>query len=178
MCCIHSKPTSLASPPDHTKYNNDCSAEQRPVMSKKVYNFINIMKESFIKEILKHKTSLHIAFIVKRGKIISSATNYVGSRTKSGGTQQRTIHAEIAALQKIDWKQLDGAQMYIFRWKPSIDNIAYSHPCHGCSTVLNKCIKQWGLKKVYYSIDFENDIINPYSHRKRYPTSHHYNKLT
>ncbi len=136
------------------------------------------MKESFIKEILKHKTSLHIAFIVKRGKIISSATNYVGSRTKSGGTQQRTIHAEIAALQKIDWKQLDGAQMYIFRWKPSIDNIAYSHPCHGCSTVLNKCIKQWGLKKVYYSIDFENDIINPYSHRKRYPTSHHYNKLT
>lgn len=122
--------------------------------SKLVHNMITVIDELFENGSSKHNTHIHVAFIVKRGKILSVGTNAVGSRTRGCGYNHLTIHAEIAALKKLDWRLLSGADMYIFRWRPAHREIAYSYPCHGCMTVLNKCIRVWGLNKIYYSTDW------------------------
>lgn len=134
-----------------------CYMEITPSFSKQVDNFITIIEELYVKEQRKHNTSLHVAFIVLRGKIISVGTNSVGSRSRGPGYNDRTIHAEMAALKKVDWRLLDGADMYVFRWRDSTNTVTYSYPCHSCMTVLNKLIKGWGLNRVYYSTYTEED---------------------
>jgi deoxycytidylate deaminase len=49
--------------------------------------------------------------------------------------------------------------MYIVRiGKPSMGYpLKYSKPCVNCSN----CIKAYGIKKVYYSTNYEMDLINP-----------------
>jgi hypothetical protein len=50
---------------------------------------------------LKHNTQVHIAILMKRGKILEIASNAVGTRSKGSGYQERTIHAERAVLKKV-----------------------------------------------------------------------------
>ena len=159
----------LALPPGH---ENNCICDEhryvyskRKALSKNVQHYIDVIEALFVKPVQKHTTSLHVAFIVKRGKILSVATNSIGSPKTGCGYSHSTIHAETAALKKVDWRELDGADMYIFRWRNSANDIAYSHPCYKCTMVLNKCMKQWGLNKVYYSIDPEDCMVNYYAER-------------
>jgi deoxycytidylate deaminase len=155
----------LALPPDYNDEDKYIPFSTGKGISKQVQNCITIIEELYVKPCRRHNTSLHVAFIVRRGKIMSIASNSVGSRKKGCGYGDRTIHAEMAALKKVDWRELDGADMYVFRWRTSEKNIAYSLPCYNCSTVLNKCIKNWGLKKIYYSIDPDNYNANAYAER-------------
>ena len=41
-----------------------------------------------------HKTSIHVAIIVKRNKVIAMATNKIGTRSRGAGWSDCTIHAE------------------------------------------------------------------------------------
>jgi deoxycytidylate deaminase len=167
---MSTKPTPmLALPPGH---ENDCICDEhryvyskRKALSKNVQHYIDVIEALFVKPVQRHTTNLHVAFIVKRGKIISAATNSIGSRQRGCGYNDRTIHAEMAALKKVDWRELDGADMYIFRWRSSVHDVAYSHPCYNCSMVLNKCIKQWGLNRIYYSVDPDEYENNGYAER-------------
>lgn len=162
------KPTPfLALPPEQYEEDKYIPFSNGKGISKVVQNCITIMEELYVKPVRKIKTSLHVAFIVRRGKIISIASNSIGSRQKGCGYNERTIHAEMAALKKLDWHDLDGADMYVFRWRTANNNIAYSLPCHNCSTVLNKCIKNWGLKRIYYSIDPDDYVPNVYAERDK-----------
>jgi len=101
---------------------------------------------------MKHNTQAHIAIIMKRGKILEIASNSIGSRSKGPGYQERTIHAERAVLKKVgDISKLNGATMIVIRIMRGTKEVGNSEPCHSCRCHLNKCIREHGLRQVYYS---------------------------
>jgi len=115
---------------------------------------LDLMKEliSIDSLSLRHKTQTHIAMIMKRGKIMDIATNSVGSRSRGSGYENRTIHAERAVLKKVgDLSKLAGAILIVIRISKGSKEIANSEPCHSCKCHLQKCIKDYGLRAVYYS---------------------------
>ena len=96
--------------------------------------------------------SIHFAMLLKRGKVLDVACNAIGSRTKGCGYTDRTIHAERAVLKKIgDHTKLDGAIMVVIRISRGTNELMNSEPCCSCRPHLEKCIKEHGLKCVYYS---------------------------
>ncbi len=93
-----------------------------------------------------------MAVIVKRGKIIETATNRIGSRSKGCGYSDITIHAERAVVKKLgDISKLRGCTMYVWRIGFAEFYPMTSAPCHDCQIFLNKCIRQYGLRAVYYT---------------------------
>ena len=101
-----------------------------------------------------HKTQIHVAVIVKRGKILAQATNRIGSRSKGVGFSDKTIHAERNCVRQLgDISKLRGAEMYIMRVSKDEENPEFmgSKPCHECEVFLEKCIREYGLKCVYYT---------------------------
>lgn len=109
--------------------------------------------------ILNHKTSIHVAVLVKRNKILSIATNKVGSRSRGAGWSEYTIHAERNVVKELgDLEQLRGASMYVFRITKAKtccgnERIRNSAPCYDCHLFLEKCVKQYGLRRVFYSTE-------------------------
>ena len=101
-------------------------------------------------ELKKHNTKLHIATIVKRGKVLAIATNKVGSRSKGSGYSDNTLHAEKAVVKKLgDVSRLRGAVLCV--WRISQVNILPSKPCSECTKFLEKCMKEYGLRTVQYT---------------------------
>jgi hypothetical protein len=98
---------------------------------------------------LKHN---HIAVIIKRGKILCLASNGLGTRSRGCGYDTRTIHAERAVVKKLgDYSKLNGAIMIVIKISKYMNEIGYSEPCHSCKCHLEKCIREYGLKRIYYS---------------------------
>ena len=101
------------------------------------------------------KTNLkkaHIAVLMKRGKILEIASNFVGSRQGGCGFDYRSIHAERAVIKKMgDYTKLSGAIMIVIRISRGTNQIANSKPCDVCQCHLDKCIKKYRLKCIYYS---------------------------
>lgn len=99
----------------------------------------------------KHNTHLHRAIIVKRGKVLAEATNAVGSRSMGAGFSDRTIHAERAVVKKLgDFNKLRGADLYVFR-VGATEAGRFSEPCPDCQNFLRKCVREYGLRFVFYS---------------------------
>lgn len=97
-----------------------------------------------------HNTSQHMAVIVKRGKVIASAQNRVGSRSKGSGYSDYTIHAERAVVKKLgDISQLRGATLCV--WRISAISVMPSKPCSECQIFLEKCVREYGLRGVQYT---------------------------
>lgn len=98
------------------------------------------------------RTSLHIAFVYGRGGILlAMATNRVGSRSRGAGFSGATIHAERAVLKSIgDISMLRGAVLVVVR-VDSQGNLRNSAPCHECQRHLEKAMRYYGLRRVYYS---------------------------
>jgi tRNA(Arg) A34 adenosine deaminase TadA len=93
----------------------------------------------------------HVAIIYKRGKILSIGVNKIGSRSRGCGWDDLSIHAEIMAIKNVgDTSKLKGANLLIVRYN-NLNEIMYSKPCTRCMCVLEKCMKQYGLGRVYYS---------------------------
>jgi hypothetical protein len=100
----------------------------------------------------KHRTHAHIAVVMKRNKVLAVASNSIGSRSRGCGYAERTIHAERAVLKKIgDIRQLQGAILFVIRISRGLKEIVNSEPCHACKCHLEKCMKEYGLRNVYYS---------------------------
>ena len=96
--------------------------------------------------------SIHFAMLMKRGKVLDAACNAIGSRTRGCGYTNRTIHAERAVLKKLgDHNKLDGAIMVVIRISRGTKELMNSEPCETCRPHLEKCMKEHGLKCVYYS---------------------------
>jgi len=96
--------------------------------------------------------NIHIAMIIKGKKVLGVATNFLGSRSKGCGFTDRTIHAERAVIKKLgDHKLLNGAIMVVVRITCGTRDVSYSKPCEKCMPHLQKCIREYGLKCVYYS---------------------------
>jgi deoxycytidylate deaminase len=101
----------------------------------------------------KHRTSLHYAILYRRGKVLATATNAVGSRSKGCGYSNHTIHAERAVIKKVgDVTLLKDAELFVVRLsKTDKSSFMNSEPCHACKRHLTKCMREYGLKAVYYS---------------------------
>ena len=107
------------------------------------------LKSLWLKTRLRH---VHIAMILKRGKMIEMATNTVGSRTSGCGFDDRSIHAERAVLKKVgDYTKLDGAILIVIRISRGTNELVDSEPCEHCRPHMEKCVKEYGLRRVYYS---------------------------
>jgi hypothetical protein len=106
-----------------------------------------------------HLTSVHVAILVKRGKVIAQASNKVGSRSHGSGYSDYTIHAERNVIKDLgDISQLRGADMYIMRLskdhaKTGFDRFMGSKPCPECQVFLEKCMREYGLKNVLFTAD-------------------------
>ena len=102
-----------------------------------------------------HDTKLHIAIIVKRGKILAEATNKVASRSNGAASRgsRNYIHAERNVLRTLgDTSKLRGADMYVMRFSRETEmRIMKSTPCPACMVFLDKCMKEYGLKNVYFT---------------------------
>ena len=116
-----------------------------------------IEDKSIVNLLSTFKTSVHVAFLIKRNKVIAVATNRVGSRSSGCGYSDCTIHAEKNVVKKLgNLEQLRGAVMYVFRISKcqtlsGIDKIRNSEPCYDCHLFLQKCVKNYGLRRVFYS---------------------------
>jgi hypothetical protein len=98
-----------------------------------------------------HRTSLHYAQILKRNKVIAFARNAVGSRSRGCGYSDATIHAERAVVKKLgDTSKLVGCVLIVWRVN-SAGDILSSKPCSSCQLFLEKCKREYGLRKVVYS---------------------------
>lgn len=96
--------------------------------------------------------NIHIAMILKRGKVMEMATNQLGSRSSGCGYTKQTIHAERAVLKKVgDYTKLDGAIMIVVRISKGTNQMINSIPCRTCTPHLEKCVKDYGLRRIYYS---------------------------
>lgn len=101
------------------------------------------------KTLLKH---VHVALLYRRGKLLALATNFLGSRSKGCGYDHRTIHAERAVLKKVgNTTKLAGAILIVIRIAKGTREVAPSEPCHSCRCHLEKCIREHGLRTIYYS---------------------------
>jgi hypothetical protein len=122
-----------------------------PITLEHAYDIANEhMPSAIMKSRLRN---IHIAMIIKGKKVIAVATNFLGTRAKGCGFTDRTIHAERAVIKKVgNHKLLDGAIMVVVRITSGIRDISYSKPCETCMPHLEKCIREYGLKCVYYSV--------------------------
>lgn len=100
---------------------------------------------------------VHIAVLMRRGKVLAKATNKNGSRSSGSGYSDRSIHAEKNVVKELgDIRQLCGADLYVMRlkrnWKSSDEReFMSSKPCRDCQLFLEKCQREYGLKNVYYT---------------------------
>jgi hypothetical protein len=101
----------------------------------------------------KHDASIHRAVLVKRNKIIAEATNNYGSRSRGSGYDKASIHAEKNVIKSLgDVQKMRGADMYVMRFNRAGDvKLVNSTPCSRCFPFLAKCMKEYGLKRVYYT---------------------------
>lgn len=98
-----------------------------------------------------HQTSLHYAQLIKRNKVIAFARNAVGSRSRGCGYNTMTIHAECAVIKKLgDTSKLAGCTLIVWRVRHD-GQLLSSKPCSCCQVFLDKCMREYGLRKVIYS---------------------------
>jgi hypothetical protein len=104
-----------------------------------------------------HYASIHVAVLMKRGKVIAEATNAFGSRSRGSGYCNNSIHAERNVVKEIgNIRELKGADMYVVRISRTADYekqdpFMGSKPCPQCKVFLEKCMREYGLKNVYYT---------------------------
>lgn len=98
-----------------------------------------------------HNMSYHVAEIWRRGKCIARARNSVGSLSRGAGWSKNSIHAERAVVKRLgDVSQLDGCVLFVVRINKQ-GELRNSMPCRDCRKFLEKCMAQYGLRKVVYS---------------------------
>jgi hypothetical protein len=98
------------------------------------------------------RVNLHIAFIYgRRGVLLGMSTNRLGTRSRGAGYSKYTIHAERAAIKAVgDISLLRGATMVVVRVSKR-GELMNSEPCCECKCVLEKAMREYGLRRVYYS---------------------------
>ena len=104
-----------------------------------------------------HFASIHVAALMRRGKIIAHATNGFGSRSRGSGYSQSSIHAERNVIKQLgNIHELRGLDMYVvrisrnYKSEGTSQQFIGSKPCSQCQVFLDKCMREYGLKNVYY----------------------------
>jgi len=119
--------------------------------------FLNDPRTTSLIECDKVRISLHVAVISLRGKVIATATNRNGSRSSGSGYSTHSIHAEKNVVKQLgDVSRLRGADLYVMRItkdhkKNNMNRLMSSKPCEECHAFLEKCMREYGLKNVYFT---------------------------
>jgi len=100
----------------------------------------------------------YACIIMNKNKIVSIGYNHYRLTQVSG---LYSTHAEIDALLKCrDKRQLNGADMYVVRINVNKE-LPYVYlkavPCEECEKKIKKCMKEYGLKKCYYTTKISKD---------------------
>ena len=146
------------------QFNNDFHNENIKYINNRTFNYMMMCVEIAKKSDMRCK---HGCIVVdKNGKIISEAHN------KRNGLPDKHIddpkkrpffssHAEETALKKMNRQDLDGATLYQVRYGQFHKNPVFmnSKPCPKCTPIILACMKNYGLKKAYYSTDEEFEEI-------------------
>lgn len=103
----------------------------------------------------------HVAVIVYRGRIIASAVNRIGYRQETSKSYyntylhtDRNLHAEENVVRSLgNYNKMKDADMYIMKFGRGQNdgNYVNSKPCAKCECFLNKCMKEYKLKRVFYT---------------------------
>jgi deoxycytidylate deaminase len=103
----------------------------------------------------------HVAVIVYRGKIIASAVNRIGYRQETSKSYyntylhtDRNLHAEENVVRSLgNYNKMKDADMYIMKFGRGKNDGAYvnSKPCAKCACFLSKCMREYKLKRVFYT---------------------------
>lgn len=100
-----------------------------------------------------------MARLTRRRKVIAEARNTIGTRSRGSGWDDQSLHAERAVVKRLgDISQLSGCTLEVIRLSKH-GNIKNSKPCHSCKMFLHKCIREYGLLKVIYSSDNEDENV-------------------
>ena len=119
--------------------------------------FLSDPRTTNLVEYDKKRYSLHVAVIALRGKVLATATNRNGTRSMGSGYSTHSIHAEKNVVKQLgDISKLRGADLYVMRisrdvTKVSTDKFLCSKPCDECQAFLEKCMREYGLKNVYFT---------------------------
>lgn len=98
-----------------------------------------------------HTTHFHVAFIFLRGKLLASATNQIGSRSRGSGYSTMTLHAERAVLKELgDISKMRGSVLVVVRIGKD-GSFLNSKPCSECELYLDKCVRDYGLRYYIHS---------------------------
>lgn len=62
-----------------------------------------------------------------------------------------SVHAEMDAINKCSRKDLRGSILIVVRLDKKTGTCAGSKPCSNCERVLKKMIRDYGLKRIYFS---------------------------
>jgi deoxycytidylate deaminase len=135
-------------------------------MDKKIIKALN--KATLRSTHIKHMTGCVI--VDKKGKIISNGCAHTSSFRIN---QLNSIHAEIHALGRGRYKNLDGAIVYVQTIARKSGNVTLAKPCLTCAIALRTA----GIKEVIYTIGFRGpfvdtailDLEEDLSHLKVYP---------
>ena len=98
-----------------------------------------------------HNTNFHYAEIYRRNKLLASSRNSIGTRSRGCGWSNQSLHAERAVVKRLgDVSQLRGCVLVVVRLNKHGETQG-SKPCKDCQKFLEKCITEYGLKRVFYS---------------------------
>ena len=98
-----------------------------------------------------HNTEFHTATIRRRNKVIATSRNTLGTRSRGCGWDDQSLHAERAVVKRLgDVSQLRGCTLEVIRLNKS-GEIRNSKPCASCEMFLQKCMREYGLRKYIYS---------------------------
>lgn len=105
----------------------------------------------------------HGSVIVKDGKIVAKGYNKYTGYDRNGGAYANgkwTVHAEADAIHNYTKSNMKNADLYVLRFHDKTNEISNSAPCHSCKELIDRCMKKFKLKKVYYtSYNIEVDEI-------------------
>jgi hypothetical protein len=98
----------------------------------------------------KHNNEHHVALLFKHRHLISIGQNRLSQKMIRGGRRINTTHAEIDLLSSIrDIRSIRGALLVVIRI--STTGIIHSAPCASCMCLINKYIKEYGLRRCIHS---------------------------
>lgn len=106
-----------------------------------------------------HNIEFHTATLRRRNKIIATSRNTIGTRSRGSGWDDQSLHAERAVVKSLgDISQLRGCTLEVVRLNKR-GEIRNSKPCENCVMFLQKCIKAYGLRRVIYSSDNDDEDV-------------------
>jgi len=118
----------------------------------KFENILNKLKKNALNSSLYYK---HSACIFKNDKILTIGNNkYFKNLLIANQMIKLSIHAEIDALSKHNYKNVKGLDILIIRVGDKSNTLKNSRPCNACIEKL----KKKGIRKVYYSNDKGNIV--------------------